>query len=129
MLCAGYSLALMASSNQIGQNNYPYIGEWHSKTITPTATMFCVELDISAPSGLQMYIDLVTSDINDEQHIQRETVFAASSFGNVQLKLLAELPLSFQPKVTTLAKLILYVSTNMAINDVNFQSSSCLIRS
>jgi hypothetical protein len=129
VLYAGYSLTLVASSNQTGQSNYPYIGEWHSKTITPTASIFCLELDISASSGLQMHIDLVTSDINDQQHVRKETVFEASSFGDVQLKLLAELPLSFQAKVTTLAKLIVYVSANMTINDVNFQPSRCLIQS
>jgi hypothetical protein len=129
VLCLGYALAMQSSSNETIQNNYPYVGEWHSQVITPLAKYLCFELDVFAPIGWQLSIDLLTSDINDQQNTQTKTVFEVSDIGDEQIKLLSELDIGFNPNSTSLVQLVVYMTANMTLQNVNFKPSSCQMQS
>jgi hypothetical protein len=126
VICAGYALAIKSFSSQ---SVYPYTGEWHSQAITPEAQKLCLELSVSAQDTWQVSVDLLTSDIHDQQNTQRKTVFEASDRGDGRIKLVTELPLDFQVKMTSLAKLVVYMSTNMTLHHVSFKPNSCPLQS
>jgi hypothetical protein len=109
---------------------YPYVGEWHSKVVTPTSAEVCFEIEISVLNALKMHIDLLTSDTTtDQQRMQTKTVVEISNNGDARLKLSAQLSLGFQPNLTSLVQLIVYVSANVSINAVSFQPAKCSIQS
>jgi hypothetical protein len=126
---SGFGIAMMSPSVYTNEVTFPLVGEWHSKVFTPTDNQLCLELDVATSSELQMSFDLITSDLNDQLHLQRKTVFQIVKNGQTRMKLLAELSIGFQPKSTSLAKLIVFLSANVVISKVSFQPSSCLIAS
>jgi hypothetical protein len=124
-LSVGYALQFSSPSNQNSESTYPFIGEWHSHVVTPTAEIFCFEIELYAPDSWQMQANLLTSDKKDQQHSQTKTVLEASNRGEARIKFSAELSLGFQPKLTTMAQLYVYLSANVTVFNVSFQSNRC----
>jgi hypothetical protein len=122
VLCAGYALA---SSSSTDQNTYPYVNEWHSKVLTPTADKFCLELDASSSTKLQMQVNLLTSD--DQQNTSTRTVFEVSNLDNARIKSYADISVGFQPKLTTSVRLVVYFAGNAILHNVSIQPSPCLM--
>jgi hypothetical protein len=121
-MCAGYALTITSFFSQSANK---YIGEWQSQVITPKAQQLCIELAISAPDSWQVQVDLLTGDTDDQQNTQRRTVFEASNRGDGRIELVTELPLDFQVKMTSLAKLVVYMPENMTLHHVSFQPYKC----
>jgi hypothetical protein len=122
VLCAGYALAISSSTDQ---NTYPYVSEWHSKILTPNADKFCLELDASSSTNLQMKVNLLS--IDDQQNTSTRTVFEVNNLDNARMKSFADISVGFQPKLTTLVRLVVYFAGNATLHHVSIQPSPCLM--
>jgi hypothetical protein len=97
--------------------------------LTPTTEKLCFEIELYAPAGWQMSADLLSKVTDNQQLTQKKTVFEANSRGDAHIKFSAELSLGFQPQLTTVAQLTVYLSANVTVLNVSFQPYSCLEQS
>jgi hypothetical protein len=125
-MCAGFALVIAPVFNQSANQ---YTGEWHSQVITPKAQNLCFELSVSSTNSWQVHVDLLTSDTDDQRNIQRKTVFEAGDGGDGRIELVTQLSLDFQVKMTSLAKLVVYMPANMTLHHVSFQPYDCQLQS
>ena len=120
------SRQLVVDNQTITDPLYPYIGEWRSEIFSPTADKLCFHLDVFAPEDqFWLDVDLLTGDRSTPEITSNATIFQASGDGEIRLQLQTKLPLNFQPSVTSLAQLVVYVSANVVLNNISWTASNC----
>jgi len=123
--CSGFFMQLL---DQESNTLYPYVGQWSSKEFSPVAEVLCIQLKFTALTKYSMYIDLVTGDLPTDRvtpKTSRSTIFLSNSIDATQLSFSTETSIGFQPTVTTRAQLVLYASSQMIINDIQFENTYC----
>ena len=104
---------------------YPIVGEWHSRVISPNSSILCFKLDFYSPNPFKLNVDLLTGDTSESNQPKTTTVYNISDFGGTQFYLLTELSLGFEPVPTSQAQVVVYMSTNMVINNAEVMDSRC----